>query len=97
MYVWIGLIGGSTLIGVISAMVIKKYWSVYVAAAVPWFILLAALIYTEYFSNWEKGGLGNWLLAQFLGGTIAATIGFASCKLTRKYFRTDKASNKPLK
>ena len=87
MYVWIGLIGGSTLIGVLSAILIKKSWSMYVAGAVPWFILLAALIYTEYFSDWEKGGLGNWLLAQFLGGTIAAAIGYTSCKLTRNLLR----------
>jgi hypothetical protein len=56
---------------------------------VPWFILLATLIYTEYFSDWEKGGLGNWLLAQFLGGTIAAAIGVVSCQLTRNLFRKD--------
>lgn len=83
MYVWIVLIGGSTLIGFLSAMLIKKSWSIYVAGAVPWLILLTALIYTEYFSDWEKGGLGAWVLAQFLGGTIAAAIGVISCIITR--------------
>ena len=87
MYVWIALIGGSTLIGFLSAMLIKKNWSIYVAGAVPWFVLLAALIYTEYFSGWDKGGLGAWVLAQFLGGTIAAVIGVVSCKLTRNLLR----------
>ena len=83
MYVWIALIGGSTLIGVLSAMLIKKNWSIYVAGAVPWFVLLAVLIYTEYFSDWNKGGLGAWVLAQFLGGTIAAAIGVVACTFTR--------------
>ena len=83
MYVWIALIGGSTLIGVLSAMLIKKNWSIYVAGAVPWFVLLAVLIYTEYFSDWNKGGLGAWVLAQFLGGTIAAAIGVVACIFTR--------------
>ena len=83
MYVWIALIGGSTLIGVLSAMLIKKNWSIYVAGAVPWFVLLAVLIYTEYFSDWNKGGLGAWVLAQFLGGTIATAIGVVACIFTR--------------
>ena len=85
MYVWIALIGGSTIIGLLSAMLIKKNWSIYVAGAVPWCVLLTALIYTEYFSDWNKGGLGTWLLAQFLGGTIAAAIGVVSCALTRTF------------
>lgn len=85
MYVWIALIGGSTLIGLLSAMLIKKNWSIYAAGAVPWFVLLTAIIYTEYFSDWDKGGLGAWLLAQFLGGTIAAAIGVVSCIVTRTF------------
>ena len=64
-------------------MLIKKNWSIYVAGAVPWFVLLAVLIYTEYFSDWNKGGLGAWVLAQFLGGTIAAAIGVVACIFTR--------------
>ena len=89
MYVWIGLIGGSTLIGALCAMLIKKRWSIYVAGAVPWLIFLAALIYTEYLSDSATGGVGYWQLAQATGGTIAAAIGVVCCKITRYLFHKD--------
>ena len=83
MHIWLILIGGSTLAGYLAAIVIRKSWAIYIAGALPWFALLGALIYTEYFTSYEGGGASMWLIAQLFGGTIAAAAGVASYKLTR--------------
>ena len=82
MHIWLILIGGSTLIGFLTATLLKKSWAVYVAGALPWFALLAALLYTEYFTTYEGGGASMWLIAQLFGGTVAAAVGVISHKLT---------------
>ena len=86
MYVWLILIGGSTLIGFLTAALLKKNWAIYIAGAVPWFALLAALLYTEYFITYEGGGASMWLIAQLFGGTVAAVVGVVSYKLTTFLF-----------
>ena len=83
MHIWLILIGGSTLAGYLTAILLRKNWAIYVAGAVPWFALLGALVYTEYFTAYEGGGASMWLIAQLFGGTIAAAVGVASYKLTR--------------
>lgn len=87
MHVWLILIGGSVLIGYLTAMLLKNNWAIYVAGAVPWFALLAALVYTEYFTPYEGGGASMWLIAQFFGGTVAAVVGIVSFKLTQCLLR----------
>lgn len=83
MHIWLILIGGSTLVGYLTAIMIRKNWAIWVAGAVPWLALLGALIYTEYFTSFAGGGASMWLIAQLFGGTVAAAIGVASYKLTR--------------
>ena len=83
MHIWLILIGGSALIGFLTAILLKKNWAIYVAAAVPWFTLLGALIYTEYFTPYKGGGASMWPIAQLFGGTVAALVGIASYKLTK--------------
>lgn len=83
MHIWLILIGGSTMAGYLAAMLIRKNWAIYVAGAVPWTALLGALIYTEYFTPHAGGGASMWLIAQLVGGTVAAAIGVVSFKLTR--------------
>ena len=87
MHVWIVLIVGSTLIGFLTAALLKKSWAIYVAGAVPWFTLLLALLYTEYFTPYEGGGASMWPIAQLIGGTVAAIVGIASYKLTKHLLR----------
>lgn len=86
--VWSLLIGGSALIGAITGILCKKSWAIYVAGAVPWFGLLAAILYTEYFTPYQGGGASMWPIAQLFGGTIAAIVGVASCKAIH-YFLDD--------
>ncbi|ADJ29480.1 hypothetical protein [Nitrosococcus watsonii] len=87
MNVWLILIGGSTLTGFLTATLLKKNWAIYVAGAVPWFALLAALLYTEYFTAYEGGGASMWLIAQLFGGTVGAVVGVVSYKLTTFLFK----------
>lgn len=75
MLIWILLLGLSSLAGLLTAIFLKKKWAVYVAGAVPWFGLLAAILYTEYFMPYQGGGASMWPIAQLFGGTIAAATG----------------------
>lgn len=90
MHIWLILIGGSAFAGFLVAMVLSKNWAIYIAGALPWFTLLGALIYTEYFTPYEGGGASMWLIAQFFGGAIAAGVGIASYKLTQ-YIQSKKS------
>ena len=83
MHIWLILIGGSILVGYLTALVIRKNWAIYIAGAVPWLALLGALIYTEFFTSYAGGGASMWIIAQLFGGTIAAATGVVSYKLTR--------------
>ena len=76
------LIGGSALIGLLTAIYIKRSWAVYFAGAVPWFALLAAILYTEYFMPYEGGGASMWPIAQLVGGTVAAVVGVVVFRFT---------------
>ena len=89
MLVWTVLIVGSAFIGFLTAIFVKKNWGVYFAGALPWFLLLAAILYTEYFMPHQGGGASMWPIAQLIGGTVAAVIGVISFNLTRKYLNRD--------
>ena len=85
MRVWIILIVGSAFIGFLTAIFLKKSWAVYAAGAIPWFILLTAILFTEYLMPYQGGGASMWPIAQLIGGTVAAVIGVVSFKITRNY------------
>ena len=85
MRVWIILIVGSAFIGFLTAIFLKKSWAVYAAGAIPWFILLTAILFTEYLIPYQGGGASMWPIAQLIGGTVAAVIGVVSFKITRNY------------
>ena len=63
---------------------VRKKWAIYIAGAVPWFGLLAALLYTEYFTPYRGGGASMWPIAQFFGGTVAAAIGVLTFEIAKK-------------
>ena len=84
MIVWLILIGGSAFVGLLTAIYIKQSWAIYFAGAVPWFCLLAAILYTEYMMPYEGGGASMWPIAQLVGGTVAAVVGIAAFRFTIK-------------
>jgi NADH:ubiquinone oxidoreductase subunit 6 (subunit J) len=84
MYIWLVLICTSALIGFLAARYLKINSAIYFAGAIPWFALLAAIVYTEYFMPYGGGGASMWPIAQLFGGTVAAVIGVYTFKLTRK-------------
>ena len=85
MRVWIILIVGSAFIGFLTAVFLKKNWAIYAAGAIPWFLLLIAILYTEYLVPYQGDGASMWPIAQLIGGTIAAVIGVVSFMITRNY------------
>ena len=83
----------SALVGALSGYFLKGKKSYFVAGALPWFGLLAVLMYDIYwrnYGNWQAGSM--WPIAQMVGGTLAAVTGVAACafvKLVRKLISLD--------
>ena len=75
MHIWLILIGASALVGALTAVYVKKSWAIYLAGALPWFGLLAAILYTEYVMPYQGGGASMWPIAQLFGGFVAAGVG----------------------
>lgn len=85
MHVWLIWLGSSAFIGALCAIFIKKAWAIYMAGGLPWLGLLSALIYTVYFAPGHDGGDGFWIIAQLVGGTIAAITGMLSFRGIREF------------
>lgn len=75
MHIWMILTGASALVGMLVAVYVKKSWAIYLAGAVPWCGLLAAILYTEYVMPYRGGGASMWPIAQLFGGFVAAGAG----------------------
>lgn len=84
MLAWILLLVPSAMVGVLCAIFLRKSWAVYVAGVVPWLGLLLALLYTEYYVEYQGGGASMWPVAQLFGGTIAAITGVVAYKVVQK-------------
>ena len=89
MAIWLILIGGSVLIGFLVALIVQTWWAIYLAAALPWFGMLAALLVTVYFLPNEDADASMWLIAQLTGGTVAALVGIFSFKLSEYLLRRE--------
>ena len=85
MYTWLILISVSAFTGFLTAILVNKTWAIYMAGAIPWFGLLAAILYTEYTTPYQGGGASMWPIAQLFGGAIAAAIGVTAFMLTKDY------------
>ena len=85
MHIWLILIGASALTGLLVAIFVKKPWAIYLAGGIPWFGLLAAILYTEYLTPHQGGGASMWPIAQLFGGAIAAVSGIAAYNITRNF------------
>lgn len=55
------------------------------AAAVPWFGMLAWLLYREFFVPYSGGGASMWPVAQLFGGTAAAVVGLTSYLFFKRF------------
>ena len=74
----------SALVGAFSGCVFRDKKSYFVAGALPWFGLLAILLYDIY---WRHSGHAQaasmWPIAQVLGGTLAAVTGVVACAFVK--------------
>ena len=83
-YVWLGILVPSTLIGSICGLLVKGRLAFILAGGIPWFGLLGALLYSEYILPYEVGGASMWPIAQLFGGTVAAVVGIIACSFWLK-------------
>jgi hypothetical protein len=74
MKAWLFIIGVSALIGILTAVIIRKKWGIILAAAIPWLGLFASLYNND----------SMWVIAQFFGGTVAAVVGAITFTITLK-------------
>ncbi|HEY9861128.1 MAG TPA: hypothetical protein V6D16_16620, partial [Candidatus Obscuribacterales bacterium] len=72
---WLMLISLAALTGGICGWVFQGCKSVIWGGAIPWFGLLAWLLYNEYFVPYQGGGASMWPIAQLFAGSIVAVVG----------------------
>lgn len=75
MGVWLFLLVPSLVFGFLCAIFIKKKWAIFISGLVPWFSVLAALLYSVYVIPYEAMDASMWPVAQFFGGNAAAFAG----------------------
>ena len=78
----------SALVGALSGYFIGGKKSYFVAGALPWFGLLACLLYREFYIPHE-GGATMWQVAQLFLGTIVAIAGLVSCAVCKGALEPD--------
>ena len=69
--------------GVLSGYFIRGKKTYFVAAAVPWFGLLAMLLFDEYVKPNRAPGASLWIVTQLFGGTLFAFIGVLTCIISK--------------
>jgi len=82
---WLVIVLISALVGGISGYMIRRWWTIFVGAGVPWFGLLGVILYYEYFVPYSGGGASMWPIAQLFAGTVAAVVGGLTAAII--YFR----------
>jgi hypothetical protein len=83
---WIYLVLLSAFVGSICGIVFRGRAVVLTGAGIPWFGLLAWLLYNEYFVPYQGGGASMWPIAQLFGGTAASIIG-ATVAVSARFVR----------
>ncbi len=91
MIVWLSILIPSAIIGCMCCYFCKNRFGVMLAGGIPWFGLLAVLLYHEYFVPYQGGGASMWPIAQLFAGTIAAGTGIGA------YFLCKNIGNKGIK
>jgi len=87
MSTWLQILIPSAVTGLIYSFYLKKRVGIILAGAVPWFGLLVALLYQEYFVSYQGGGASMWPIAQLFAGTAAAFTGIAMYFIGSKLFK----------
>ena len=84
MELWGYIMIPSALVGAFSGCLFRAKKSYFVAGALPWFELLAVLLYDIY---WRHSGHAQaasmWPIAQILGGTLVAVTGVFACAFVK--------------
>ena len=85
---WMTIIVLSALTGAACAWIVNRLVARLLAAAIPWFGMLAWLLYHEYFVPYSGGGASMWPVALLIAGTVAAAIGIFTCILVQRLVRS---------
>ena len=80
---WIPLVGLSVLVGILSALFFTGVKAIVIGTAIPWFGVLAWLLYNEYFVPYQGGGASMWPVALMFAGSVAAVVGASAAGLTK--------------
>jgi hypothetical protein len=83
MFAWLVIVGGSILVGIASAILLKSKYAALFSALIAWLLLLGYLLFNEYVLPYHGGGASMWPIAQLFGGTVAAVVAGVSCALVR--------------
>lgn len=70
---WLLLLGGALAFGIVSALLMRGNRALVIAGIGPPFVLLVALLYTEYFVPYQGGGASMWPIALVVAGVPAGT------------------------
>ncbi len=81
--VWSALILPSAIIGAVCGFFVKGGRGLFLGAAIPWFGLLAVLLFYEFCVPYQGGGASMWPIAQLFGGTIVAITGLIVSLVTK--------------
>ncbi len=82
---WTALVVPSALWGVLCALRFRSKFTGIAAAAVPWFVLLLFILFSEYYLPYQGGGASMWPIAQLFGGTVAATVAYQAYKVSMRF------------
>ena len=88
MITWLILGLASLAVGVVAGLLFRGVKAIVFGAIIPWFGLLACLLYHEYFVPYPGGGASMWPVAQLFGGTFAAAVGGVSAAVVRHFSRS---------
>ena len=88
MLLWIAIIGGAAVVGLLTARLMgDSRAAVWVAGVIAWLGMLAYLLINEYVLPYRGGGASMWPIAQLFGGTVAAFVAVVTCTLARARHR----------
>lgn len=80
---WATLIGLSALVGALYGWIAPERRTLAWGAVIPWFGVLAWVLYNEYFGPYRGGGASMWPIAQLIAGTVAAAVGMLAAGIAR--------------
>ena len=80
---WITIIVLSALVGSLCSAFLRGTTAWVASALLPWFGVLAWLLYHEYFVPYQGGGASMWPVAQLFAGTVAGGVGLVARAITK--------------